>query len=92
MNNNYFSLQELAKRFALSFGLDAMKNREAVTVLHRRGIEFACSPLEGRIALQEDEVPPYLPFLEVLAEFTNKLIRQDKRLMLVSTVAAFTEL
>ena len=33
----FHSLKELAKRFALSFGLDALKNREAVTALHREG-------------------------------------------------------
>ena len=38
--------QELAKRFALSFGLDAVKNREAITALHREGILFAVVPSE----------------------------------------------
>ena len=33
----FHSLKELAKRFALSFGLDALKNREAVTSLHQEG-------------------------------------------------------
>lgn len=80
-SNEFNSLKELAKRFALSFGLDAMKNREAVTVLHREGIMFAISPREGTTVMEED-VPPYLPFLEVLAEFTNKLLRQDKRVIL----------
>ncbi|KAI5744904.1 hypothetical protein M8J76_006416 [Diaphorina citri] len=79
--NEFNSLKELAKRFALSFGLDAMKNREAVTVLHREGIMFAISPRDGTTVMEED-VPPYLPFLEVLAEFTNKLLRQDKRVIL----------
>ena len=34
----FHSLKELAKRFALSFGLDALKNREAVTSLHQEGL------------------------------------------------------
>ena len=33
----FHAIKELAKRFALSFGLDAVKNREAVASLHREG-------------------------------------------------------
>ena len=29
------SLQELARRFSLSFGLDLVKNREAVAAMHK---------------------------------------------------------
>uniref|UniRef100_A0AAG5DF34 SCD domain-containing protein n=1 Tax=Anopheles atroparvus TaxID=41427 RepID=A0AAG5DF34_ANOAO len=74
-------LKELAKRFALSFGLDAVKNREAITVFHRAGISVAVkTPDEGN----EDPSapPPSIAFLEVLAELTNKLIKQDKKLIL----------
>ncbi|XP_066903606.1 cohesin subunit SA-2 [Halyomorpha halys] len=77
---DFTSLKELAKRFALSFGLDAVKNREAITVLHREGILFAVSTGENI----EDPTgpPPNLPFLEILSEFTNKLLKQDKRIVL----------
>ncbi|XP_047993482.1 cohesin subunit SA-1 [Leguminivora glycinivorella] len=60
-------LKELAKRFSVMFGLDAVKNREALTALHRAGVAFA--------ALE----PRNLLFLEPLAELSNKLLRQDKR-------------
>ncbi|XP_063363579.1 cohesin subunit SA-1 [Cydia amplana] len=60
-------LKELAKRFSVMFGLDAVKNREALTALHRAGVGFA--------ALE----PRNLLFLEPLAELSNKLLRQDKR-------------
>lgn len=73
--------QELAKRFALSFGLDAVRNREAITALHREGILFAVNPLEN--ALDPTGPPPNLPFLEILTEFTNKLLKQDKRVVYV---------
>ncbi|XP_013171869.1 PREDICTED: cohesin subunit SA-2-like [Papilio xuthus] len=66
-------IKELAKRFAVMFGLDAVKNREALTALHRAGISFAA--LEGAGA----GPPPNLLFLEPLSEFSNKLLRQDKR-------------
>lgn len=79
-HDDFFALKELAKRFALSFGLDAVKNREAITALHRAGILFAVSGSDGI----EDPTcpPPNLPFLEIVTEFTNKLLKQDKRVVL----------
>lgn len=78
-------LQELAKRFALSFGLDAIKNREAITALHREGILFAVERAES---VEDPTGPPHnLPFLEILTEFTNKLLKQDKRIVLVPVTA-----
>ena len=76
----FHSLKELAKRFALSFGLDALKNREAVTQLHREGVLFAVTPLEN----PDDPTgpPPNLSFLEIATEFTNKLLKQDKKVVL----------
>ena len=64
----------------MSFGLDALKNREAVTQLHREGILFSLNPLED----PNDPAgpPPNLAFLEITAEFTNKLLKQDKKVVL----------
>lgn len=70
----------MAKRFALSFGLDALKNREAITALHRDGVLFATNPLEN--PNDPTGPPPNLAILEILAEFTNKLLKQDKRMVL----------
>lgn len=72
--------KELAKRFALSFGLDAVKNREAIISLHRAGVLFA---VQHNSELSDDPSapPPNLLFLEILNEFTNKLLKQDKRVM-----------
>ncbi|XP_052754586.1 cohesin subunit SA-2 isoform X2 [Galleria mellonella] len=72
----FLELKELAKRFSVMFGLDAVKNREALTALHRAGIAFAA------LELQPHQPPPHLLFLEPLAEFSNKLLRQDKRQVL----------
>ncbi|KAK7904044.1 hypothetical protein WMY93_016651 [Mugilogobius chulae] len=70
-------IKELARRFALTFGLDQIKTREAVATLHKDGIEFAFKYQNQR----GPEFPPInLAFLEVLSEFSSKLIRQDKRL------------
>ncbi|EEB15722.1 Cohesin subunit SA-1, putative [Pediculus humanus corporis] len=79
-SEEYLNIKELAKRFALSFGLDAIRNREAITVLHRDGIRFAVNPLENI----DDPTgpPPNILFLDIISEFTNKLLKQDKRLVL----------
>ena len=76
--DEYFqSLKELAKRFALSFGLDNMKNRDAVAAIHREGIHFTFNTIEN----PENPLgpPPNLPFLEIISEFSNKLIKPDKK-------------
>ncbi|XP_020296992.1 cohesin subunit SA-2 isoform X1 [Pseudomyrmex gracilis] len=80
-SEEFTAIKELAKRFALSFGLDAVKNREAITALHRAGVLFAITPPDG---VEQDPTgpPPNLPFLEILSEFTNKLLKQDKRVVL----------
>ncbi|GAB0097039.1 SA [Sergentomyia squamirostris] len=74
----FADLRELAKRFTLSFGLDAVKNREAITALHRAGILFAVTQ-PPEVPEEPHTPPPCLLFLEIITEFTNKLIKQDKR-------------
>ncbi|UYV73194.1 STAG2 [Cordylochernes scorpioides] len=74
------AIKELAKRFALSFGLDQLRNREAVAALHQEGILFACTAPETQLDLLGP--PPNLPFLDILNEFTNKLMKQDKKVVL----------
>ncbi|XP_058806230.1 cohesin subunit SA-2 [Phymastichus coffea] len=80
-SEEFTSVKELAKRFALSFGLDAVKNREAITALHRQGILFAVSCPDD-IEPDPTGPPPNLSYLEILSEFTNKLLKQDKRVVL----------
>ncbi|KAJ8279289.1 hypothetical protein COCON_G00063550 [Conger conger] len=69
-------IKELARRFALTFGLDQIKTREAVATLHKDGIEFAFKYQNPK---GPDFPPPNLAFLEVLCEFSSKLLRQDKK-------------
>ncbi|NP_001349269.1 cohesin subunit SA-1a isoform X1 [Danio rerio] len=76
-------IKELARRFALTFGLDQIKTREAVATLHKDGIEFAFKYQNPKGA---EYPPPNLAFLEVLCEFSSKLLRQDKK-----TVHAYLE-
>uniref|UniRef100_A0A8C2JTD3 Stromal antigen 2b n=1 Tax=Cyprinus carpio TaxID=7962 RepID=A0A8C2JTD3_CYPCA len=37
----FCGIKELARRFSLTFGLDQLKTREAIAMLHKDGIEFA---------------------------------------------------
>uniref|UniRef100_A0A8D2BAW2 Cohesin subunit SA-1 n=1 Tax=Sciurus vulgaris TaxID=55149 RepID=A0A8D2BAW2_SCIVU len=69
-------IKELARRFALTFGLDQIKTREAVATLHKDGIEFAFKYQNQK---GQEYPPPNLTFLEVLSEFSSKLLRQDKK-------------
>ncbi|CAG9560865.1 unnamed protein product [Danaus chrysippus] len=82
----FLEVKELAKRFAVMFGLDAVKNREALTALHRAGVSFAA--LEG----PAPGPPPNLLFLEPLAEFSAKLLRQDKRAVLKFAETKFSSM
>lgn len=75
----FADLKELAKRFALSFGLDTTKSREAITALHRAGILFAVTQPPEQVMEDPMAAPVCLLFLEILMELTNKLIKQDKR-------------
>ncbi|XP_062381485.1 cohesin subunit SA-1a [Sardina pilchardus] len=76
-------IKELARRFALTFGLDQIKTREAVATLHKDGIEFAFKYQNPK---GPEGPPTNLAFLEVLSEFSSKLLRQDKK-----TVHAYLE-
>lgn len=115
----FCGIKELARRFSLTFGLDQLKTREAIAMLHkyasskpllsfsdtsfpvalgwtwvfffmwsvlellfcsllvcRDGIEFAFKEPNP----QGDGYPPVnLAFLDILSEFSSKLMRQDKR-------------
>jgi len=61
--------------------LDALKNREAMAALHREGVLFAVGTDEGIVQDDPSVPPPHVAFLEILAEFTNKLLKQDKRIV-----------
>ncbi|TKS83482.1 THO complex subunit 2 [Collichthys lucidus] len=72
----FCGIKELARRFSLTFGLDQMKTREAIAMLHKDGIEFAFKEPSPH---GEGSPPLNLAFLDILSEFSSKLIRQDKR-------------
>ncbi|XP_038612983.1 cohesin subunit SA-2-like isoform X2 [Tachyglossus aculeatus] len=71
-------VRELARRFSLTFGWDQVKSREAVTTIHKEGIEFAFHGFPGA---EGNPHPPNLSFLMVVGEFSSKLLRPDRRLV-----------
>ena len=57
-----------------------MKNREAISALHRDVIIFAANPLKKP---DDPTGPPRnLAFLEIGVEFSSKLLKQDKKTVL----------
>ncbi|KPP72993.1 cohesin subunit SA-2-like, partial [Scleropages formosus] len=72
----FSGIKELARRFSLTFGLDQLKTREAIAMLHKDGIEFAFQEPNPQ---GEGHPPINLAFLDILSEFSSKLLRQDKK-------------
>uniref|UniRef100_A0A673LHY1 Cohesin subunit SA n=1 Tax=Sinocyclocheilus rhinocerous TaxID=307959 RepID=A0A673LHY1_9TELE len=72
----FCGIKELARRFSLTFGLDQLKTREAIAMLHKDGIEFAFKEPSPQ---GEGGPPLNLAFLDILSEFSSKLLRQDKK-------------
>lgn len=50
--------------------------------MHRAGILFAATPHEDPDNNDSSSAPPCILFLEILNEFTNKLLKQDKRVIM----------
>ncbi|XP_019900399.1 cohesin subunit SA-3 [Esox lucius] len=69
-------IRELAKKLAMNFGIDLNRIRQPLVSLHMDGIQFAFR------GAAEGEQPPNLPFLEILSEFSFKLVRQDRAQLL----------
>ncbi|KAJ8014700.1 hypothetical protein DPEC_G00018370 [Dallia pectoralis] len=69
-------IRELAKKLAMNFGIDLHRIRKPLVSLHMDGIQFAFRDAA------EGEQPPNLLFLEILSEFSFKLIHQDRAQLL----------
>uniref|UniRef100_A0A3Q2YKT1 Cohesin subunit SA n=1 Tax=Hippocampus comes TaxID=109280 RepID=A0A3Q2YKT1_HIPCM len=72
----FCGIKELARRFSLTFGLDQVKTRDAIAMLHKDGIEFSFKDPSPQ---GEGGPPLNLAFLDILSEFSSKLMKQDKR-------------
>ncbi|XP_074505362.1 cohesin subunit SA-1 [Sebastes fasciatus] len=66
-------IRDLAKRLAMSFGIDLNRVRKPLVALHMDGVRFAF-----RDSLEGEEQPTNVAFLELLSEFSFKLLRQDR--------------
>ncbi|NXF35713.1 STAG2 protein, partial [Nyctibius bracteatus] len=75
---SFTNMKELARRFSLTFGWDQVKSRESVAMIHKEGIEFA---FQGATGVDGKCLPPNLSFLLIISEFSNKLLKPDKRLV-----------
>ncbi|KFP59966.1 Cohesin subunit SA-2, partial [Cariama cristata] len=75
---SFTNIKELARRFSLTFGWDQVKSRESVAMIHKEGIEFA---FQGATGVDGKCLPPNLSFLLIISEFSNKLLKPDKRLV-----------
>ncbi|NWU48559.1 STAG2 protein, partial [Dromas ardeola] len=75
---SFTNMKELARRFSLTFGWDQVKSRESVAMIHKEGIEFA---FQGATGVDGKCLPPNLSFLLIISEFSNKLLKPDKKLV-----------
>uniref|UniRef100_A0A4W5KQD6 STAG2 cohesin complex component n=1 Tax=Hucho hucho TaxID=62062 RepID=A0A4W5KQD6_9TELE len=81
----FCGIKELARRFSLTFGLDQVKTRDAIAMLHKclilseQDFSLPTSPTPLSLLSGEGNPPLHLAFLDILSEFSSKLMRQDKR-------------
>nr|XP_023659201.1 cohesin subunit SA-3-like isoform X2 [Paramormyrops kingsleyae] len=66
-------MRELARRLAMTFGIDLHLVRKPLVSLHKDGIQFS---LQG--VGETDKLPRNLFFLEILSEFSYKLLPPDR--------------
>ena len=73
-------MKELAKRFNLLTGFELTKIRKIVVSLHLGGIEYALKSTNPTNSREEDFPSNYpnMEFLEVVQEFSHKLIEEDR--------------
>ena len=64
---------------ALTTGFDLTKCRHPIVGIHRDGIKFALQDYDNSMGSQEAiPVPPQLDFLEVISEFSFRLLPVDR--------------
>ncbi|XP_036932319.1 cohesin subunit SA-1 isoform X2 [Acanthopagrus latus] len=70
---DHSEIRELAKRLAMSFGINLHRVRKPLMALHMDGVSFAFrEPQEGEKQRQN------VAFLEILSEFSFKLLQPDR--------------
>ncbi|KAM5173097.1 cohesin subunit SA-3 isoform 2-T2 [Mantella aurantiaca] len=74
---SFLEIRDLARRFSLLLGPDQLRNRQDIILLHKEGIKFSL-----RASTDDTWSSQNLLFLDVLSEFSPKLLKQDKRALL----------
>jgi len=84
-SKEFQDIKDLAHRFALSLGVNLHheNTRKSGIILHREGINYAFEiPMDPSQPTTEQivpDVPPNLLFLEILHEFTYRLLKVDRK-------------
>ncbi|KAM3924647.1 cohesin subunit SA-3 [Leptodactylus fuscus] len=73
----FLEIRDLARRFSLLLGPDQIRNRQDIVLLHKEGIKFSLRASPGA-----PWSPQNILFLDVLSEFSPKLLKQDKAALL----------
>ncbi|XP_073510897.1 cohesin subunit SA-3 [Phyllobates terribilis] len=76
-SRTFMEIRDLARRFSLLLGPDQIRNRQDIVLLHKEGIRFSL-----RASPDARWSPQNLLFLDVLSEFSPKLLTQDKAVLL----------
>ncbi|KAI6661551.1 hypothetical protein LOD99_13424 [Oopsacas minuta] len=73
-------LKELAKRFNLLTGFELTKIRKIIVSIHLGGIEFVLKRNDATLSPTDDNPSNYpnLEFLDIVQEFSHKLIDEDR--------------
>ncbi|KAG2468787.1 STAG2 protein, partial [Polypterus senegalus] len=72
-------IKELAQHLARTFGIHLIRVREQVFTLHREGLNFALRDPNPK----GPQYPPLnIAFLEIMSEFSSKMLKQDKKMLL----------
>uniref|UniRef100_A0A8C8RX01 Stromal antigen 3 n=1 Tax=Pelusios castaneus TaxID=367368 RepID=A0A8C8RX01_9SAUR len=74
----FLEIRDLARRFSLLFGPRRLHNRQALFDMHKAGIKFA---FQEPAPSGSEFGPLNLPFLELLSEFSPRLLRPDKKVL-----------
>nr|ATL75365.1 cohesin subunit SA-2 [Diachasma muliebre] len=70
----------LAKKFAMALGINTTRIQEEIAAIHFKGIDFVVKVPTGEI--ENTQVPPKIGYLEVLVEFSGKLLKEKKAAVL----------
>uniref|UniRef100_A0A3Q2QQQ3 Cohesin subunit SA n=1 Tax=Fundulus heteroclitus TaxID=8078 RepID=A0A3Q2QQQ3_FUNHE len=70
---DFTEIRELARRLAMTFDVNLQRARKQLVAVHLDGIRFAF-----RVAPEGEEEHPNVAFLEILSEFSFKLLPQDR--------------